>query len=327
VKIIGITVGELSGIGAEVVLKSIPYLRRMSAYRFVIFAPAQFMERYAALLHLPHPPTAHSITGDLRKVVTCEVIEPVAFRLGKTTAKTGAAAFTLVKEAIRLGLEKKIDALVTAPVCKYSINRAGIRFTGHTEMLRDMTGAEDILMFFASPHLKVGVATTHISIRKVARHLTKTVILSKLKIMHDGLTRYFAIKKPYIGVAALNPHAGEAGFIGKEEVSVIKPAIRNAQTRGLCVRGPFPADTILLQRKDYDALLFMYHDQAMIPVKLLAWGKNVNVTLGLPFVRTSPDHGTGLDIAGRGIASPSSFIAAVRLACAMVSGSTKKDNR
>ena len=325
---VGITIGEPAGIGPEVVLKSVATLRRIRNFRFIIFAPVQYLSRYAKQLHINVSlPVVHSTKDFSKKVVILEVIDPVSVQPGKTTTGTARAAFQLISAGIHHALDKRIDVLVTAPVCKYAINRAGIPSTGHTELLRDLTGAKDMVMFFVSKQMKVGLVTTHLPIRKVSQNLTKAGIYSKLHILDDGLKRYFAINKPTIGVAALNPHAGEAGFIGNEETSIIKPAIRNAQKRGLNVRGPFPADTILLKQKEFDALLFMYHDQAMMPVKLLAWGMNVNVTLGLPFVRTSPDHGAGLDIAGKGIASPSSFIAAAKLACAMVMRARKKKIR
>lgn len=316
---IGITIGEPAGIGPEVILKSLSTLRRMKGARFVIFTPHQCMEHHATKLGLRIPlPVVSDLADRSKKVALFEPIDPVPLRIGTTTAATGRAAFQLITEGIHHALDGKIDALVTAPVSKYAINKAGIPFTGHTEMLRDLTGARDMLMLFVSPHMKAGLVTTHIPVRKVAQTLTKEGILSKLRILHSGLKQYFGVRKPSIGVAALNPHAGEGGYIGNEEASVIKPAILAARKQGLRVRGPFPADTVLLKRKEFDALLFMYHDQAMMPVKLCAWGSNVNVTLGLPFVRTSPDHGVGLDIAGKGIASPLSFIAAARCALSMV---------
>jgi 4-hydroxythreonine-4-phosphate dehydrogenase len=322
---IGITIGEPAGIGPEVVLKSIATLRRVDGFRFIIFAPKQCMQYHAEKLNVDTPlPIVRILKDCSKKVAVYEAIDHVSFQAGKTTRASSRAAYQLITEAIRHALDKSIDALVTAPVCKYAINRAGIPFTGHTEMLRDLTGAKDMLMFFVSPKIKAGLVTTHLPIRKVAQNLTTKRILSKLGIMDDGLRHYFGIAKPTIGVAALNPHAGEAGYIGDEERAIIKPAVLRAKKCGLRVSGPFPADTILQKQKEFDALLFMYHDQAMMPVKLLAWGMNVNVTLGLPFVRTSPDHGSGLDIAGKGIASPSSFIEAIKLACRMVTRSRKR---
>lgn len=321
---IGITIGEPAGIGPEVVLKSVPTLRRIRGFRFIIFTPERCLPRQAEKLGMDFSlPPPCSPAKYPKKVVVSEVIGPVSVHPGRTNAGTGRAAFQLIAIAIHQALDGKIDALVTAPVCKHAINRAGIPFTGHTEMLRDLTGAEDMLMLFVSPRLKAGLVTTHLPVQEIPQNLTATGILSKLDLMHDGLKRYFGIRKPSIGVASLNPHAGEAGYLGKEELSIIKPAVVRARKRGLDAAGPFPPDTILLKRDGFDALLFMYHDQAMIAVKMLAWGKNVNVTLGLPFVRTSPDHGTGLDIAGRGIASPASFIEAIKLACTMVRRSKK----
>ncbi len=316
---IGITVGDPAGIGPEIVLKSIPILRRMKDCRFIIFAPEQCMQYYAKKLKLS---TSLALVDTLKelskKVMVLEITDPVPIKPGRTSARTGRAAFQLISSGIQHALDGNLDALVTAPVSKYAINQARIPFSGHTEMLRDMSGVKDMLMFFVSPYMKAGLVTTHLPIQQVSEHLSKAVILSKLKIMEHGLKCYFGVKRPLLGVSALNPHAGEGGYIGSEEIAIIKPAILKAQKMGLNVKGPFPADTILLRRSEFDGLLFMYHDQAMMPAKLLAWGMNVNVTLGLPFVRTSPDHGTGFDIAGKGIASPASFIAASKLACAML---------
>ncbi|MCK4235391.1 4-hydroxythreonine-4-phosphate dehydrogenase PdxA [candidate division WOR-3 bacterium] len=316
---IGITIGDPAGIGPEIILKSINRLKKIKGFRFIIFSPAGFLHEYCKKIALDVSlPITSSIETIKRKVEVLETIEKIPYRLGKPSKKTGDAAYRIIKNGIQYALENKISALVTAPVSKFAINLTGIKFTGHTEMLKRTTGSKDILMLFVSPALKAGVVTTHIGIRNLSRNITIEKIVSKLRILTDGLKQYFSICHPVIGVSSLNPHAGEGGYIGHEEINIIEPAIRKVRKKGLRVDGPFPADTILLKRKEFDALLFMYHDQAMIPAKLLSWGKNVNVTLGLPFVRTSPDHGTGFDIAGMGKASPESFIAAVKLACRMV---------
>lgn len=316
---IGITIGDPAGIGPEVILKSINKLRKIKDVAFIIFTPSGFLKEYTRRIKIyASLPIVSSIEDTTKKITILEVIEKIPFRLGKPTETAGDAAYRIIKKGIRLALDKKIAALITAPVSKYAINLTGRRFTGHTEMLKRMSGAKDVLMFFVSPNLKAGVVTTHIGLRKVTRNITKEKIVSKLLLLTDGLKRYFSVKDPIIGVSALNPHAGEGGYIGNEENKIIQPAIREAKRRGIKIEGPFPSDTILLKRKEFDALLFMYHDQAMIPVKLLSWGRNVNVTLGLPFVRTSPDHGTGFDIAGKGIASPDSFFEAVKCAMRML---------
>jgi 4-hydroxythreonine-4-phosphate dehydrogenase len=319
-KRIGITIGEPSGIGAEIILKSLNMLRKIKEYQFIILSPKDFLFEYGKLLRLyPRLTTIKEIEEGKKKIEILEVTERIPFTLGETSRSTGDAAYRIVEKAIHYACEGRIEGIVTAPVCKYAINQTGRPFTGHTEMLRDLSSSPDILMFFVSPELKAGVVTTHLPIKDVAQSLSIGKIVSKLSILHDGLIGYFKIKRPVIGVSSLNPHGGEGGYLGKEEDRIIKPAIRNARKKGIDAVGPIPADTILLKRKNYDAILFMYHDQAMIPVKLLSWGKNVNVTLGLPFIRTSPDHGTGLDIAGKSIADPGSFIEAVHLACAMAS--------
>jgi len=318
-KRIGITIGDPAGIGPEVILKSINKLRRIEEARFIIFTPSDFLEEYSRRIKMDFSlPTLKNIEHTEKKIIILEVIKKIPIQLGNPTKITGDTAYKIIKRGIGLALDKKIDALVTAPVSKYAINLSGRRFTGHTEMLKRITDVKDVLMFFVSPELKAGVITTHIGIRNVSKMITEERILSKLLLLSDGLRRYFSVKHPKIGLSALNPHSGEAGYIGREEINTIKPTVEKAKSIGLNVEGPFPSDTILLKRDNFDALLFMYHDQAMIPVKLLSWGKNVNVTLGLPFIRTSPDHGTAFDIAGKGIASPDSFLESVKLACRML---------
>jgi 4-hydroxythreonine-4-phosphate dehydrogenase len=318
-KKIGITIGDPAGIGPEIILKSIARLRKIKDCNFIIFSPCGFLEEYARKIKLNITlPVITKIEDMGKKVSVLETVKNPGVKPGTPSIETGDTSYRIIRTGIRYGLKNDIHGLVTAPVSKYAINLTGKKFTGHTEMLKKMAGVDDVLMFFVSRELKAGVVTTHIGIREVSQNITKEKILSKLILMSKGLKKYFSIKHPVIGVSALNPHAGEGGYISKEEIDIIKPAIESTRKKGIKVRGPFPSDTILTKRENFDALLFMYHDQAMISVKLLAWGKNVNVTLGLPFVRTSPDHGTAFDIAGKGIASPDSFLKAVYLACRMV---------
>ncbi len=316
---VGITIGDPAGIGPEIVLKSLNKLRKIKGFKFVILTPENFFQTHSQSIELRVKKSSfESMMGTDKKLQILEVTGGINFEIGKPSSLTGNVAFSMVKKGIELALDKKIDALVTAPVSKYAINLTGRKFTGHTEMLKRISKVKDVLMFFVSPALKTGLVTTHIRIKNVSSNLSKENILSKIEIMNKGLKNYFNVLHPVIGVSALNPHAGEHGFIGKEETDIIEPTIRKAAKKGINVEGPLPSDTILLKRKNFDAILFMYHDQAMIAAKLLSWEKNVNVTLGLPFVRTSPDHGTAFDIAGLGIASPRSFMQAVRLACHML---------
>ncbi|OQX54488.1 MAG: 4-hydroxythreonine-4-phosphate dehydrogenase PdxA [Candidatus Cloacimonas sp. 4484_209] len=322
---IGITIGDPSGIGPEVIIKSLNILRKIEKSQFTILAPYGFLEEYAKRINIPLTlPTVNNVENSKKKITVLPVMNKISFLIGKPTASSGETAYRIIKYGIEFAMAKKFDAIVTAPVSKYDINLAGKRFTGHTEMLMRMSGSKDVLMFFVSPKLKAGVVTTHIGIKRVSPNITIEKIFSKLQLLAEGLKKYFLIKAPRIGVSALNPHAGEGGYIGDEENKIILPAIKKAKIKGILAEGPFPADTIIKRRNNYDALLFMYHDQAMIPVKLLSWGNNVNVTLGLPFIRTSPDHGTAFDIAGKGIASTGSFIQAVKLACKMVENARLK---
>jgi 4-hydroxythreonine-4-phosphate dehydrogenase len=208
-----------------------------------------------------------------------------------------------------------IQGMTTAPVNKGELLKAGCRFTGHTELLAQRTGAEEYAMMLTAGDFKVVLVTTHVALKDVPSQIKKDRIQSILKLIHKSMPR-FGISRPRIGVAALNPHSGEGGMMGIEESREIQPAIEAAQAEGILARGPFPADTLytLPGRGEYDVFLAMYHDQGLIPLKSGAFLSSVNITLGLPIIRTSVDHGTAYDIAGRGVADPSSLINAIMLA-------------
>jgi 4-hydroxythreonine-4-phosphate dehydrogenase len=213
-------------------------------------------------------------------------------------------------------LSGRFDAVVTAPLQKSSINEAGIRFSGHTEYFAERTGAQ-VVMMLASPELRVALATTHLPLASVAAAITPALLERSLRIVHAELRRKFGIEAPRIAVLGLNPHAGEGGHMGREEIEIIEPMLEALRGEGMHLLGPMPADTAFVpaQRSRYDAVLAMYHDQALPVLKSEAFDRTVNLTLGLPFIRTSVDHGTALDLAGSGRADPSSMIAAVRMAC------------
>ncbi|MCZ7586403.1 MAG: 4-hydroxythreonine-4-phosphate dehydrogenase PdxA [Deltaproteobacteria bacterium] len=207
------------------------------------------------------------------------------------------------------------DGIVTAPISKAALAAAGSPFPGHTEMLSDFTATHPPVMMLAGPDLRVVPLTIHVAIAEVPALLTRELVEVQLGIVHRGLRRFFGIEKPRIALCGLNPHAGEEGMFGQEEIEVLGPAIAALRKRGVDARGPFPADTVFRRAVagEFDAVAAPTHDQALIPIKLLHFDKAVNVTLGLPLVRTSPDHGTAPDIAGQGVASPASMIAAIRL--------------
>ena len=229
----------------------------------------------------------------------------------------------VIARAVALVREGVASAVCTAPIHKKALmDGAGFAYPGHTEYLAALAGGVDVVMMLASDQLRVVPATIHIALDQVATQLTPEKLRRTIEITHDGLHRQFGISAPRLAIAGLNPHAGEGGAMGRQEIDWIAGLITQMNGEGFDLRGPLPADTMFhaAARASYDAAIAMYHDQALIPIKTLDFDKGVNVTLGLPFIRTSPDHGTAFDIAGRGIANPSSMIEAIRLAHRMSSG-------
>jgi 4-hydroxythreonine-4-phosphate dehydrogenase len=249
---------------------------------------------------------------------------------GRPTAPSGRAAYDLIVRAVRDAERGEVDAIATAPVSKEAFALAGLPWKGHTDLLAHLTGSDFVAMMFESPALRVILATVHIPLRQVPDALTPDRLQRTIRLAARELPR-FGVPHPRLAVAALNPHAGEHGLMGWEDDEVVTPAIARCQEEGVQVAGPFPADTVFVRahRGEFDAVIACYHDQGLIPVKLLAFGKAVNVTLGLPIIRTSVDHGTAFDIAGRGIADPGSMIEAVKLAAKLAAsaGARSRDCR
>jgi 4-hydroxythreonine-4-phosphate dehydrogenase len=254
---------------------------------------------------------------------------PVGLRLGRADPADAPAVLASIDRAVALAQAGRVAGVVTNPIQKASLYAAGFAFPGHTEYLAHLAGVARTVMMLAAPELRVVPVTIHVPLRRVPELLTRTLIEETGRIVHRALVRDFALDRPRLVVAGLNPHAGEEGGLGDEEIRIIAPAVRALREEGLDVRGPLPADTLFHEaaRRGYDVALCMYHDQALIPVKALAFDRAVNVTLGLPFVRTSPDHGTALDIAGRGIARPDSLIAAMALAASLWRNRTPSEER
>jgi 4-hydroxythreonine-4-phosphate dehydrogenase len=250
-----------------------------------------------------------------------EVGDPRGVELfaGTVNSRAGRVAFQSIERGIKLAMERRLDAIVTPPISKESIRRAGYPYPGHTQILADLTKSPRYAMMFAAPGLRVVLATTHIPYTLVPRHLSRSGIVDKIELASESMRRDFSIRNPSVAVLALNPHAGEGGLFGREERTLISPAINEAQERKIDAAGPFPADSWFSPgvRRDYDVVVAMYHDQGLIPLKALYPGRTVNVTLGLPIVRTSPDHGTAFNIAGKGIADSRSMIEAILLAIKM----------
>jgi 4-hydroxythreonine-4-phosphate dehydrogenase len=271
------------------------------------------------------PEIAALASADERVRAVCEpvIYGPPAGRtyaMGQVSAEAGRAAYDAVVAAVRDALAGDVEALATAPVSKEAFALAGLPWKGHTDLLGHLTGSEFVAMMFESPALRVVLATVHVALRDVPALVTPDLLARTIDLTARELPR-FGVDRPRLAVAGLNPHAGEHGLMGTEDDEVIAPAVRAARARGLDVSGPFPADTIFLRahRGEFDAVIACYHDQGLIPVKLLAFGRAVNVTLGLPIIRTSVDHGTAFDIAGTGRADHGSLVEAVCLAARLAS--------
>jgi len=234
-----------------------------------------------------------------------------------------------IEEAVTRVFDGTIDAITTAPISKKALSEAGYSYPGHTELLAELTGSKEYVMMLAGERLKVALVTIHCSLRDVFHLLTAEKIVTTIRITHDALVKFFGEAHPKIAVAALNPHAGEEGLFGNEEKEIIKPAIMQAQQLGFTIEGPLPPDTLFYHAAQgkYSAVISMYHDQGLIPLKLLHFEDAVNITLGLPLIRTSVDHGTAYNIAGTGKANPLSLVNALKLAAGMVMHrNTKKEN-
>jgi 4-hydroxythreonine-4-phosphate dehydrogenase len=265
------------------------------------------------------PEVAAKAAADPRVVEVCEPIvydtRDARVMPGTLSADAGRAAYDAIVRAVRDAERGDVQAVATAPVNKEAFRLAGLPWAGHTDLLAHLTGARDVAMMFHSDALRVVLATIHIPLAEVPRTLTAAVMERTIALTARELPKFDKVA-PRIGVAGLNPHAGEHGLFGREEEEAIAPAIARCRAHGIDVTGPFPADTLFVraQRGEFDVVVACYHDQGLIPVKLVAFGQAVNVTLGLPIVRTSVDHGTAFDIAGKGVADPESMVAAVRLA-------------
>jgi 4-hydroxythreonine-4-phosphate dehydrogenase len=272
------------------------------------------------------PEIAARAAADPAVLQVCEPIiygapDGQSFASGQLSAEGGRSAYEAIVRAVEDAQQKKVDAIATAPINKEALRLAGLPWNGHTDLLAHLTAARDVAMMFYSDELRVVLATVHIALAEVPRALTRSSLEATIELTAREMPR-FGIAKPRIAVAGLNPHAGEHGLFGREEQSVMIPATDACRGRGIDVAGPFPADTIFVRarRGEFDVVVACYHDQGLIPVKLVAFGQAVNVTLGLPIIRTSVDHGTAFDIAGKGVADPQSMIAAVLLAARLAAG-------
>ncbi len=325
---IGITMGDPAGIGPEVVIKALADRDLRRKARFVIYglnelltyeADRQEIDPFWFRVQHDSDRTARQISEDM-VVLDFDEFDGMIRAPHHPSKMGGLASKTFVEEAMNdsmlpLGHPRKIDAIVTGPICKESWAQAGFNWPGHTELLAYRTKAKRHSMMFVSPRLRVALATTHVPLMDIRNLLTIGRVFDPIDLGNEAC-KQLGIEQPRIAVTGLNPHAGENGQFGDEEARLIEPAIQVARDSGIDVRGPYPADTVFIRAAagDYDLVVAMYHDQGLIPVKLLGWDKAVNWTLGLPIIRTSPDHGTAFDIAGKNIASEGSIKAAIELA-------------
>jgi 4-hydroxythreonine-4-phosphate dehydrogenase len=323
--VIGITMGDPAGIGPEVVVKAATNRRVarschpvvLGSYRIIFSAARKFLKK-ATVRRIVWPEDART-SRDGINVLDCSGFDQGRIKTGRITKLSGRMAADSVFCALQLALSDQIDAMVTAPLSKKGLRLAGYDFPGHTELLAYLTATTGYAMMFVSKYYRVVLVTTHLPLADVARNISKKMILDKLTVTQTALQKFFGVRKPKIGVCALNPHCGEEGILGSEEKKIIIPAIKAARRKGIKALGPFSSDTIFSPAVsgDFDCILAMYHDQGLIPLKMRGLGEAVNVTMGLPIIRTSPDFGTALDIAGKGRADPKGMTNAILLAAQM----------
>ncbi|MBT8485508.1 MAG: 4-hydroxythreonine-4-phosphate dehydrogenase PdxA [Phycisphaerales bacterium] len=334
---IGITIGDPAGIGPEIIVRALADIRVSRPHaRFVIYGLNELMTYEADRLEVEpfwyrvqhdSDRTERAIREDV-VVLDYDEFDGLVRTPRQPSKSGGLASKTFVEEAIADAMRspdhpRHLDALVTGPISKTSWNLAGFRWPGHTELLAHRTKSKRSVMMFVSPRLRVALATTHLPLVQLRDVLTIGRVFDPIDLGHQACRR-LGIKSPRIAVTGLNPHAGEGGQFGDEETRLIEPAIEVARSAGIDVSGPYPADTLFIAAAagEYDLVVAMYHDQGLIPVKLLGWDSAVNWSLGLPIIRTSPDHGTAFDIAGLGRASAGSMIAAVNLATELAGSAT-----
>ncbi|MBE7177285.1 MAG: 4-hydroxythreonine-4-phosphate dehydrogenase PdxA [Mucilaginibacter polytrichastri] len=314
---IGISIGDVNGIGLEVIIKTLSDNRMLEFFTPIVYGHTKVASFHRKPLQV-HDFSFQVISeARLAKARRANMIncweEDVKIEPGVANETGGKYAFLSLQRATDDLVAGEIDALVTAPINKQTIHSADFPFAGHTEYIQQRSGSADSLMFLLSDDLRVGVVTAHIPLHNVSKSITQEAILSKLKLMNHSLRTDFWIEKPKIAVLGLNPHAGDEGLLGSEEQQVIIPAVEEARKRKILAFGPYAADGFFGTGayKKFDAVLAMYHDQGLIPFKSMAFHSGVNFTAGLPVVRTSPDHGTGFDIAGKNLASEESFREAI----------------
>lgn len=318
---VGITQGDVNGISYEIIMKTLQDQKLVDAYTTIVYGSSKVASYYKKTLNINEfnfnlikkADGAHPRRANIINVIEDEV----KLDLGKSTRIAGDLALMSLEMATEDLLKNNIDVLVTAPINKDNIQSEKFQFHGHTEYLANKFSTQDYLMLMVSQKVRIGVITGHIPVSKIPSTVTPEVVFSKIHILNQSLKRDFGILTPRIAVLALNPHAGDNGLIGNEDDAVVKPAIERAYSNGILAFGPYPADGLFGSGNfaKFDGILAMYHDQGMVPFKLLSFEEGVNYTAGLPYVRTSPAHGTAYDLAGKDEAQPEAFRNAVYLAC------------
>lgn len=320
--LIGVTMGDPAGIGPEICAKALTASEVTAVANCVVIGDRRSLRHGLKISRINgveiNPIKEVSevrFQPGLINVLDLNNADPARIKPGQVSKAAGQAAFAYIEKAIKLAKDGAIDGIATGPINKEAVRKAGHRFDGHTEILAHYTKTKDYAMMFVSDKLWVILATTHLPLQAVSKNINRKNVLKTIRLAHETLLRVRG-RKPRIGVAGLNPHAGENGLFGREEIRTIKPAVEEAKKAGMDVTGPISPDAIfyLANAGMYDIVVAMYHDQGLIPLKLLSFNRSVNVTVGLPIVRTSVDHGTGFDIVGKGWAKPQSLIEAIQVA-------------
>lgn len=322
---LAISLGDPAGINSEILLKALKNLPKKKV-AYIIYGSKKVLEKARNLtkidLSIEEIKTIKDIVKSGIYIIDLYDLE---FEFGKPSVETGKASVVYLENAVKDILDKKVDALITLPISKHWIMESGFPYAGHTDYLAEVSGVKEFAMVLMCKKLKVALITTHIPLKDVPSQITEEKIVSKVRLLNKEFKEKFGILKPKIAVLGLNPHASDNGNIGNEEDKIIIPAVKRLRKEGVDITYPLSPDTAFNRYKDFDIFVAMYHDQGLIPLKLLCFRKAVNITIGLPFIRTSPDHGTGYDIAGKNIADPSSTIEAVKLAIKLVDSTQNKN--
>jgi len=340
--LLAVSMGDPVGIGPEVIVKALSVGEVQGDADYVVYGDPDVLQKAADLAHtravIERVDTPSAARRQTKDPVIFVIPTPTSladdFVWARPTQASDRAQLDAIEQGVQAIFDGTVDGICTGPISKASIARAGSPFPGHTEMLASLCAkndgtAREPVMMLAGDHLKVVPLTTHVALSEVPGLLTIDLVAHGIRVTHDTLITHFGRGKPRIAVAGLNPHAGESGMFGGEEKSIITPAILRMQAEGILVSGPMPADTVFRRalEGEFDVVIGMYHDQALIPLKLLDFDRAVNVTLGLPLLRTSVDHGTAYDLAGKGVASAGSMIAAMRLLASMVRERRRSDDQ